>query len=35
MGLVVDGTRAATALDYDFRAGRLFWADAADRAIYR
>ena len=32
---VVNSTSAATAVDYDFRAGRLYWSDAADRAIYR
>ncbi|KAF0301310.1 Very low-density lipoprotein receptor [Amphibalanus amphitrite] len=31
---LVNDTNAATAVDFDFRAGTVYWADAMDRAIY-
>lgn len=35
MTAIVNETRSATALDYVFRTGMLFWSDVAEQKIYK
>lgn len=35
MTLIVENTRSATALDYMFRTGMIFWSDSHDGRIFK
>lgn len=35
MTLIVEKTRSATALDYMFRTGMIFWTDTHEGKIYK
>ena len=32
---IVNDTRLATAVDYEFRTGMVFWSDLSDKRIYK